>query len=131
VLLVAVCAAGVTASIVTYVSQDRLKDAFGHFLVTQDFHAALAQVRASDSALFPSVYRDVGIAVSLVKTGHPAEAERVMAESARRSPGDVRTWVTLSRIQVTRHRFAVARASYARARELDPVLRKTGLPIPY
>jgi predicted Zn-dependent protease len=131
VLLVAVCAAGVAASIVTYQSQDRLKAAFGRFLVTQDFHVALRQVRASDSVLFPSVYRDVGVAVSLLKTGHGAEGERVMAASARRSPGDVRTWVTLARIQVTRHRLAAARASYARARALNPTLRKQELPVPY
>ena len=129
-LLVAVCAAGVIASIVTYRSQDRLKDAFGHFLVTPDFHVALRQVRASDSVLFPSVYRDVGVAVSLVLTGRGAEGERVMAASAHRSPGDVRTWVTLARIQVTRHHFAAARRSYLRARELNPALRK-GLPVPF
>lgn len=129
-LVVAVCAAGVTASVLTYRSQGELKDAFGSFLVTQDFHEALRRVRASDSVLFPSVYRDTGIAVSLLKTGHPAAGERVMAESARRSPGDVRTWVTLARIQITRGRLAAARRSTARARELNPALGK-GLPLKF
>jgi hypothetical protein len=126
-VVVAVCVAGVVASMLTYRSQSELATAFHNFMVTPDYARAARQVRASDSVLFPSVYRDIGVSVSLLLSGHPAEGERIMSGSTRRSPGDVRTWVTLARIQLTRGRIAAARVSYARARELNPTLRP-GLP---
>jgi hypothetical protein len=122
--------AGVVASILTYRSQDDLKSAYGRFVLKQDFARALRDVRDSDSPLFPSVYRDVGVSVSLLQIGHPVQAERVAAESAERSPGDVRTWVTLARIQATRGRLAAARRSWDRARQLNPILRP-GIPDPF
>jgi hypothetical protein len=125
--VVAVCVAGVAASVLTYRSQDELKTAFHNFLIKHDFARAAREIQASDSVLFPSVYRDVGVSVSLLLTGHPVRAERIMVRSAERSPGDVRTWVTLSRIQLTRGRVAAARVSYAKARKLNPILHP-GLP---
>ena len=124
------CVAGLVASLLTYSSQDELKASFRNFSVRHDFARAAREIRASDSPLFPSVYRDVGISVSLLLTGHPVRAERIMASSAERSPGDVRTWITLARIQVTRGRLAAAHVSYERARDLNPILRP-GLPPPF
>jgi Flp pilus assembly protein TadD len=70
------------------------------------------------------VYRDFGIAMSLVKTGRPAEGERVMARSARRQPHNVQPWRELARIQAIRGRLDAARASWAHLRRLNPNLPK-------
>ena len=99
-----------------------MQAAYLDFLETRDFRGALPRLRDSDSVLNPSVYRDFGIAASLLGTGRPAEAERVMARSARRQPRNLQPWIELVRIQLTRGRLDAARASWAHARRLNPNL---------
>jgi hypothetical protein len=118
--LAAACLAGAGAAALTYASQIEVDRTFA--LRRGDFAAALRHVRASDSALNPSILRDTAESVSLLHTGHPASAEAVMANSARARPFDVVRWFVLVRIQLGRGRAAAARASYARARRLDPHL---------
>jgi predicted Zn-dependent protease len=120
--LAALSVAGAAAFLITYDSQRDMQAAYQRFLSEREFHGAVADLRASDSVLNPSVYRDFGIAISLVKTGRPAEGERVMARSARRQPNNVQPWRELARIQVVRGRLAAARASWAHLRRLNPNL---------
>ena len=102
-------------------------DEFRTFEAHPNVAHSLSQLRASDWALNPSVYRDEAIADGLLHTGRPAKAERYMVASVRRQPGNVLAWYALARIQVARGRLAAARASYARARSLNPHL-PPGLP---
>jgi cytochrome c-type biogenesis protein CcmH/NrfG len=118
--LVAICLAGIVASALTYASQVQLTQAIETFGVTKDFARALRDIRASDSALNPNVFRDAGIARSLLHTGHPLAAERTIARVTRDQPGNVVAWVSLTRIQLARGRMAAARASWARVRRLNP-----------
>jgi predicted Zn-dependent protease len=107
-----------------YASQTRLQDAIRAYGARHGREAALTirELRASDSSLNPNVYRDSGIANSLLRAGHPAAAERTMAAVTRDQPDSVIAWFALTRIQVARGRLAAARASYARVRRLDPHL---------
>lgn len=122
--LAAVCLTGVVLCAVIYVSHVRLARAFADFQRRQDFRRALHDLRVSDSPLNPNVYRDIGIAYSLLATGHPAAAERLMAAAAQRESRDVRGWIELGRLQVTRGRLQAARVSWARARSVDPHLQR-------
>jgi predicted Zn-dependent protease len=122
--LAAVCVAGVIACAVTYVADVRLHDALAEFGRTRNFNRALRELRASQSALNPQVGRDVGIAYAQLATGHPAQAERAIAAATRREPGNTRAWIELTRIQLARGRLTAARASWARARQLDPHVQR-------
>jgi len=102
-------------------------DEFRTFEAHPSIARSLDALRASDWALNPSVYRDEAIADGLLHTGRPVEAERYMVASVDRQPGNVLAWYALARIQVARGRLGAARASYARARELNPHL-PPGLP---
>jgi cytochrome c-type biogenesis protein CcmH/NrfG len=118
--IVAICLAGVVACALTYASQVQLTDAINAFGATDDSARALRAIRASDSALNPNVFRDAGIARSLLLTGHPVEAERSIAAVTRDQPWNVVAWASLTRIQVARGRLAAARASWARVHRLNP-----------
>ena len=118
--LAGVCVAAAVASIITYASYEGLKDAFTTVGRTNNFARALREFRASNSVLDPNSYRDGGIAVALLHSGHPVQAERTMADAARREPDNYQAWYVLTRIQVARGRLAAARASYAQVRRLDP-----------
>lgn len=124
--LVAAAVAGATVSVTIYVSQVRTARAVAaveharDFRDFHDFHAILRQVRASDSALNPSVLRQEALSAALVRLGRGAEAERKLAAAARRRPSTAELWVTLAFIRVGQGHRAAARAAYARARALDP-----------
>jgi cytochrome c-type biogenesis protein CcmH/NrfG len=121
--LAAVCVAGAVACAVSYVSVERFARALDTFLHTGDNARVLREVRASDSPLDPTAYREANISVALMALGRRAEAERVATSLSRREPQNAQTWLTLARIQVTRGRTRAATASWARARRLDPHLR--------
>jgi predicted Zn-dependent protease len=127
--LAAVCLAGAVACLVAYVSNVRFTDALETSLHTGDYARALREVRRSDSALNPTAYRDVAISLALIEVGRPLEAERLARRLTRREPDNPQTWISLARVQLTRGEAAAARASWARARRLDPHLR-AGLPSP-
>ena len=118
--LAALAVAGAVLCGLTYVSQVRYRRAFTTLGKTADWDRALGEARASESALNPSAARDGAIAFALIGAGRPAEAERVAAAAARREPKNAAAWEQLTRIQVTRGRLAGARASWARARRLNP-----------
>jgi hypothetical protein len=124
VALAAVCLAGVVICVVAYVSHVRLDRAFGQFQAHPDFGRGLRDLRASQSSLNPNLFRDVGLAYSLLALHHPLAAERTIAAAARREPRDVRGWIGLTRIQVSRSRLAAARVSWERARGVDPHLQR-------
>jgi hypothetical protein len=125
VALASLCVAGATVSALTYASQVEVERTFSQR--HGDFAGALRHVRASESPLNPSILRDTAESASLLHTGHPVAAERVMLNAARRRPFDVFQWFVLTRVQLGRGRDAAARASWARARRLDPHL-PVGLP---
>src|SRR5436190_11246337 len=118
--LAAVCAAAATACAITYVSAVRLQDALVRFQHTADLGRALRDVRGSDSPLNPSGFRDAAIVLALLEVGHPAAAERSAAATVRREPDNAQTWFELARIQVSRKELPAARASWVRARRLNP-----------
>lgn len=118
--LAAVGVAGAIAFGITYRSQHRFDRVFNTLYQTADWGPTLRAARASDSALNPSAARDGAIAFALLGAGRPAEAERVAAASTRREPANAQTWDQLARIQVSRGRLRAARASWARARRLNP-----------
>jgi predicted Zn-dependent protease len=120
--LAAACVAGALACGVTYVSQVRLARAFATFDKRHDVSRAVADLRASDSVLNPSILRDISISVGLVRTGHPGQAERTMAAAVQREPGEPSAWGILARVQLSRKRIAQARASWVHARRLAPQL---------
>ena len=128
--LAGTCLAAAIASFMTYIAVVRLKDAFVEFDSAPNFARALRDMRASDSPLDPSTLRKTVIAVGLLRTGRPAEAEGVMANAVRREPENAAMWVTLARVQLTRGRPAAARASYAHSRRLNPHVPRR-LPPPY
>jgi predicted Zn-dependent protease len=114
--------AAAVACAIAYASVVRVDRAANRFISSGDFAHVLRDLRASDSPLNPSNYRDQGIAITLLHMGRPATAERVMARIARAEPQNAIVWVPLTRIQVARGRLAAARRSWAHARRLDPQL---------
>jgi cytochrome c-type biogenesis protein CcmH/NrfG len=120
--LALVCVAAAVASVITYASVKRVDHAAYGFVASGDFPRVLRDLRASDSALNPSNYRDQGIAITLLHMGRRAAAERAMARAADAEPQNAFLWVVLTRIRVTRGRLAAARASWAHVRRLDPHL---------
>jgi Flp pilus assembly protein TadD len=125
--LAAVAVAGAIAFGLTYRSHVRFQNAFDTLYQTADWGPTLRALRASDSALNPTAAREGAIAIALLGSGRPAEAERVVAVAARREPGNAQAWVALAQVQVSRGRAPAARVSWARARRLDPHL-PPGLP---
>jgi cytochrome c-type biogenesis protein CcmH/NrfG len=122
VVLAAGLLAVVVACAITYVSVVRTDRVERRFLTNQERGAALRGLRASESWLSPSTNRDQARAALLANTGHVAAAERSIARVVREQPRNVVAWLVLTQVQVTRGHFVMARASWARARELDPHL---------
>jgi predicted Zn-dependent protease len=122
--LALVCGVAAAASITTYVSVKRVDHAREGFrgLARADFARALSELRRSDLALNPSNYRDQGVSVAVLHLGRPAEAERLAAQVTREQPQNPFSWISVTRIQVSRGRLAAARRSWQRARRLDPHL---------
>jgi Flp pilus assembly protein TadD len=119
-VVVVICAAAVVAAVRLDVAQVRLQDAFTTFQKTGDAERALRDLRASRSPLNPNPLRETGFAYSLLVTGHPAQAESVIAGAARREPSNPKPWLELTRIQLARGHTAAARASWAHLRKLVP-----------
>jgi Flp pilus assembly protein TadD len=126
---VVLCAGAVGAGVNIYVAQVRLKDAFTSFQKAGDPQRALRDLDASDSPLNPNALRETGVALSLLVTGRPAQAERVIAGAARREPSNPKPWLELTRIQLARGHTAAARVSWAHLRKLIP-RAGPGLPAP-
>jgi Flp pilus assembly protein TadD len=112
------------------VSAQRFGDALETSLRTGDAARALREIRASDSTLYPTAYREGATAIALLQLGRGAEAERVATRAVRREPENVQTWLALARVQVTRREFAAARLTWARTRRLDPHQRAHPLAFP-
>jgi predicted Zn-dependent protease len=121
-VLAVACVAAAVACAIAYASVRRVDHTAYGFASSGDFTRVLRDLRDSDSLLNPSNYRDQGIAITLLHMGRPAAAERTAARTARAEPENAFVWVVLTRIRVARERLAPARASWARARRLDPHL---------
>src|SRR3989440_9169932 len=120
--LVAICLLGATVSVVIYASEVRLHRGFVASKDPRRCPSALAELRGWDSRLNPSVSRDITIAGCLLRTRHPAEADRVFARTVAREPNYSYAWYALSLYEVGRGRRAAAVAAYRHARRLDPNL---------
>jgi predicted Zn-dependent protease len=127
--LALVCVAAAVASAIAYVSVKRVDRAAHAFIATGNVARVLHDLRASDSPLNPSNYRDQGIAIALLHLGRPVAAERFVARVVREHPQNENAWVTLTRVQIARGRLAAARRSWERVRRLDPH-RPAALPGP-
>jgi hypothetical protein len=119
---VVACLAGATASAITYRSNIQLEHTFTSFERKQDYPRLLRDLRAGDTPLNPSTFRDASVALGLLHTGHPVRAEAYIARAAREQPSNVQPWIALVRLQLSRGRRAAARASYRHARKLNPHL---------
>ena len=122
VALAAALLAAVVACVISYVSivrTDRVQD---RFIANPDPGPALRKLQAAGSWLAPSTTREKSLALLLFATGRHAAAERSIARVVREQPGNAIAIVALTRVQVARGRRAAARATWARAHELDPHL---------
>jgi cytochrome c-type biogenesis protein CcmH/NrfG len=122
VALAGVLLAALVACAIAYRSVIRIDHAAYGIVNTRDFPRSLRDLRAAESSLNPSIYRDQAIAVSLLHLRHPVAAERWIRGAAHEQPRSAAEWVALTRVQVTRGRTAAARVSWAHARRLDPHL---------
>jgi|SRR5437588_12093111 len=120
--LAAICLAGTVASVITYVSDVRLQEGVAAARDSRFCPRAVRKLRASASSLNPSALRDVVLAACLLRTGHPAEADRTIARAAAREPANARLWAQLALFQAERGQNGAAQVSYAHARRLDPRL---------
>ena len=123
------CAAGVVASLITYRSEDRLQESF-RSVVEGRPAAETVELLETSRALNPDSRRETGGAGFLLRNGDPARAEEWLRRVVRSEPENAGVWLTLARFQVARGQRAAARASYERARELDPHLPRIALPPP-
>jgi predicted Zn-dependent protease len=121
--LAAAALAGAIAFGLAYRSHVRFNRSFDTLYQTVDWSRTVRELRASDSGLNPTAAREGAIAIALLGSARPQAAERVVADAARREPGNAQAWVALTQVQVSRGRTVAARVSWAHARRLDPHLR--------
>jgi predicted Zn-dependent protease len=120
-LVVAVlCAAGIVASLVARDSRVTREQAFKSYVETRDVPRTL-QLLDDARPLNPDFGLDVGEA--RLKA---AEGVAILEGALRREPENAELWVELSRKQQAVGDRAGARRSWARARELAPLLPPGG-----
>jgi predicted Zn-dependent protease len=121
------CVAGVVASAITYRSEHRLDEAFGSVIQGKP-KAATVELAKGSQLLHPDTKADIAKAVFALYHHDPDHAVQYAADSTRREPENASTWITLWRIQHATGHPARARAAYARALELDPLLPRNPAP---
>jgi predicted Zn-dependent protease len=119
--LVAVCAAGVVAGVVTFRSEGKVEDAFSATLGRRP--AAEIERHFEDSRpLNPGAARELSLAQLEFAKGDPARAEELLAEARDLEPKNIRVWYIGTRLALARGDRPEASRRWARARELDPQL---------
>ena len=117
-----VCVAGVVASLIARDSRLTEQDAFQYYIQTKDPRGTLKLLDDSKT-LNPDFAIDVGEA----RLDRP-NAVKILQEAVRREPENAELWVRLAQQQVLAKDRAGAQRSYARARELAPLLPPDGPP---
>lgn len=117
-----VCVAGAAASLIARDSRTTQQDAFRYFVETKDPRGTLERVDAAET-LNP----DFGLDVARARLDR-ANAVKILRKALEREPENAELWVSLAQQQVLAGDRAGARRSYARARELAPLLPPEGPP---
>ena len=119
--IVALCAAGLVAGVVTYRSEKALDDARAAYLSGRP-RAEVVDRYEDSRPLNPDVEREIGRATALFELGRRRLALEAMHEAARREPENARVWVATANLMVALGRRREAERSWDRARELNPRL---------
>jgi hypothetical protein len=117
-----VCAAGAVASLMARDSRTTEQGAFRYYIQTKDARGTLQRLNDSRT-LNPDFAIDVGKA----RLDRP-NAVRILQDAVHREPENAELWLRLAQQQVIAHDRAGAQRSYARARDLAPVLPPKGPP---
>ena len=117
-----VCVAGVVASLIARDSRTTEQDAFQYYIQTKDPRGTLK--RLDDSK---TLNPDFAIEIGRARLDR-ANAVKILQDAVKREPENAELWVRLAQQQVVAKDPAGARRSYARARELAPLLPSQGPP---
>ena len=117
-----VCVAGVVASLIARDSRTGEQDAFQYYIQTKDPRGTLERLEDS-RRLNPDFAIDIGRARL-----DRSNAVKILRDAVRDEPENAELWVRLAQQQVVADDRAGARRSYARARELAPLLPPEGPP---
>ena len=117
-----VCVAGVVASLIARDSRTTEQDAFQYYIQTKDPRGTLK--RLDDSK---TLNPDFAIEIGRARLDRP-NAVKILQAAVDREPENAELWVRLAQQQVVAKDPAGARRSYARARELAPLLPPQGPP---
>jgi hypothetical protein len=120
--IVLVCVAGLVVSLIARDSRTGEQDAFRHYIDTQDGPGTLKRLEDSRT-LNPDFSIDIGRARL-----DRANSVKILQEAVEREPENAELWVRLAQQQVRAKDPAAAQRSYARARELAPLLPPKGPP---
>jgi predicted Zn-dependent protease len=117
-----VCVAGVVVSLIARDSRTTEQAAFGYYVQTHDARGTLKRLDDA-KPLNPDFSIDIGEA----RLDRP-NAVRILQKAVKDEPENAELWVRLAQQQVVAHDSAGAQRSYARARELAPLLPPKGPP---
>jgi predicted Zn-dependent protease len=117
-----VCVAGVVASLIARDSRLTEQDAFHYYIQTKDPRGTMQRLNDA-KRLNPDFSIDIGQARL-----DRANAVKILQAAVKREPENAELWVRLAQQQVIAKDRAGAQRSYARARELAPLLPPDGPP---
>jgi len=117
-----VCVAGVVASLIARDSRTSEQAAFQYYIQTKDPRGTLQRLEDS-RRLNPDFAIDIGRA----RLDRP-NAVRILEDAVRDEPENAELWVRLAQQQMAANDRPGAQRSYARARELAPLLPPEGPP---
>jgi Tfp pilus assembly protein PilF len=119
--LVALCAAGVVAGVVTYRSEQKVEDAFSAAIRNEPLPKV--ERKFDDSRpLNPGAARELALARLHFQDGDPGRAEELLADAEDLEPENIRVWYFGARLALARGDRREAVRRWARARELDSQL---------
>jgi predicted Zn-dependent protease len=117
-----VCVAGVVVSLIARESRTTEQDAFQYYIQTKDPRGTTQRLNDART-LNPDFAIDVGKA----RLDRP-NAVKILEKAVGKEPENAELWVRLAQQQVVARDSAGAQRSYARARELAPLLPPKGPP---
>lgn len=119
--MVALCAAGVVAGVVTFRSEQKVEDAFSA-AVERHPVSEIERDFEDSRPLNPGAARELALVRVQFEQGDAERAEQRLAEAADLEPDNIRVWHLGTRLALARGDRRLAERRWARARELDPQL---------
>lgn len=114
-------AAGVAAGVVTFLSEEKVEDAFSAGIEQRPVDE-VERLFDDSRPLNPGAARELAMARTNFERGRPDRAEELLEEAADLEPKNVRVWYLRTRLARTQGREDDARSHWHRARALDPTL---------